>query len=431
MNDWKKVFKEWYPKEINQVYPIKISKQYTSNQRWEIYEKLTTKQRQLVDQHRRYLINSQFIEENYLAATDWVFSDFKINPFFRTKRRQQKLYCECGRELKVQYIVHSPKTGKSLSLGINHFAEHLHVSPQIATSINQGMTKVDLALDELLWLKQQNVAFPEDLWQEYCFMLYQNRKLKNPYLPDQKLVARVVDFREADMPIYLADYQALKQEISRIATQLEGTPKKIRGKKELFEDFSEELVKDVETFLTNYRTFLQKDWALIAVDGGEQLSLTFFETFIQQLRATGRQQTPEQQSKMTEYARKQRFIQSEVYLFIWQQYCRYGFTEGFFDSIPRVMRNGFLKVLRKEKEMKQTVIANENVSQKKVVTEEVWDKIAVELKTKKVMTILTELNENDYSLSKEQEHALQYFQQLEKVLQTENSKTKQLLKRLL
>ena len=90
MNDWQKVFKEWYPKEINQVYPIKISKQYTSNQRWEIYEKLTTKQRQLVDQHRRYLINSQFLEENYLAATDWVFSDFKINPFFRTKRRQQK-----------------------------------------------------------------------------------------------------------------------------------------------------------------------------------------------------------------------------------------------------------------------------------------------------------------------------------------------------
>ncbi len=54
------------------------------------------------------------MEEHYLAATDWVFSDFKINPFFRTKRRQQKLYCECGRELKVQYIVKSPKTGKIL-----------------------------------------------------------------------------------------------------------------------------------------------------------------------------------------------------------------------------------------------------------------------------------------------------------------------------
>ena len=105
MEEWQQVLQEWYPREINKTYPIKISKQYTSNQRWEIYEKLTKDQRKLVDQHRRYLINSRFMEENYLAATDWVFEDFKINPFFRTKRRQQKLYCDCGRELKVQYVV--------------------------------------------------------------------------------------------------------------------------------------------------------------------------------------------------------------------------------------------------------------------------------------------------------------------------------------
>ena len=216
MEEWQQVLQEWYPREINKTYPIKISKQYTSNQRWEIYEKLTKDQRKLVDQHRRYLINSRFMEENYLAATDWVFEDFKINPFFRTKRRQQKLYCDCGRELKVQYVVKSQKTGKQLKLGINHFAEHLHVSPQIATSIDQGMTKVDLALDELLWLKQQNIEFPEDLWQEYCFMLYQNRKLKNPYLPDEKLTKRLADFRLAKMPIYIADHQALSHEIKQI-----------------------------------------------------------------------------------------------------------------------------------------------------------------------------------------------------------------------
>ncbi len=109
MEEWQSVFEEWFPKEINKSYPIKISKQYTSSQRWEIYAKLTKKQRELVDKHRRYLISSRFMEEHYLAATDWVFSDFKINPFFRTKRSQQKLYCECGRELKVQYIVKCQK----------------------------------------------------------------------------------------------------------------------------------------------------------------------------------------------------------------------------------------------------------------------------------------------------------------------------------
>ena len=74
MEEWQSVFEEWFPKEINKSYPIKISKQYTSSQRWEIYAKLTKKQRELVDKHRRYLISSRFMEEHYLAATDWVFS---------------------------------------------------------------------------------------------------------------------------------------------------------------------------------------------------------------------------------------------------------------------------------------------------------------------------------------------------------------------
>ncbi|EOH88942.1 hypothetical protein [Enterococcus villorum] len=426
MNDWQRVFEEWFPKEINKLYPIKISKQYTSSQRWEIYEKLTKKQRQLVDRHRRYLINSQFIEENYLAATDWFFSDFKINPFFRTKRRQQKLYCDCGRELKVQYIVQSPTTGKKLHLGINHFAEHLHVSPKIATSINEGMTKVDLALDELLWLKQQNIDFPEKLWQEYCFMLYQNRKLKDPYFPDEKLTKRVVEFREASMPIYVADYQALISEIHCIEQKLKGQTKTIRGKKELFEDFSEELIKDVETFLNNYHIYLRKDWSAIGIEGGEQPSFAFFETFIQILRATKRQQNEEQRLKMEQYAQSQRFIQVKVCLFIWQQYCRYGFTEGFFDSIPRVIRNGFLKSLRKERQ------ANKKIEKhQKVVTDDLWEQIAIDLKNQKVSNIIEELSANHYSLTKEQQYALLYFQQLEHFLQNEKPETKELLKRLL
>lgn len=424
------VVEEWFPKEINKAYPIKISKQYTSNQRWEIYERLTKEQRQLVDKHRRYLINSQFIEENYLAATDWVFSDFKINPFFRTKRRQQKLYCDCGRELKVQYIVQSPKTGKQLHLGINHFAEHLHVSPKIAASINEGMTKVDLALDELLWLKQQNIDFPENLWQEYCFMLYQNRKLKIPYLPDENLAKRVVEFRQASMPIYIADYQALTQEIYHIEKQLDGKANTIRGKKELFEDFSEELIRDVETFLNDYRTYLSKDWTSIAVESGKPQSLSFFETFINILRATKRQRTEEQQLIMEKHAQSQRFIQAKVYLFIWQQYCRYGFTEGFFDSIPRVMRNGFLKVLRKERAMRQ--LENKKiVHQQKIVTNDLWDQLAIDLKDKEVATILEELSANNYSLTKEQHQALAYFQRLESFIRKENSETKELLKKLL
>ncbi|ASV95573.1 hypothetical protein [Enterococcus durans] len=431
MEEWQQVLQEWYPREINKTYPIKISKQYTSNQRWEIYEKLTKDQRKLVDQHRRYLINSRFMEENYLEATDWVFEDFKINPFFRTKRRQQKLYCDCGRELKVQYVVKSPKTGKQLKLGINHFAEHLHVSPQIATSINQGMTKVDLALDELLWLKQQNIEFPEDLWQEYCFMLYQNRKLKNPYLPDEKLTKRLADFRLAKMPIYIADHQALSHEIKQIEKQITGSTKTLRGKKELFDDFSDALEKDVEAFLHQYKIFLQKDWASISIEGGRKQSIAFFEAFIATLRKTKQMAGRQQKTEIERLAQDQRFIQPAIYLFIWEQYVRYGFSEGFFDSIPRVMRNGFLKVLRKEKKQKSYELQEETVPRPKIVSEKKWEELAQSVKEKGTIPVLKNLEREGYQLSDEQQEALHYYRKIEYVARSDKTEIRRLLKELL
>lgn len=424
MEEWQSVFEEWFPKEISKSYPIKISKQYTSSQRWEIYAKLTKKQRELVDKHRRYLISSRFMEEHYLAATDWVFSDFKINPFFRTKRSQQKLYCECGRELKVQYIVKSPKTGKILKLGINHFADHLHVSPTVAASIHQGMTKVDLALDELLWLKQKNIDFPEGLWQKYCFVLYQNRRMKQPYLPDIKLAQRLAEFRQVEMPIYIADYQALENEIKKISEHINGQSKK-RQIKELFDDFAEELVKDVEEFLINYRAFLRKDWQSIVYEEVPVHPNAYFETFISVLRKTKRQRTPEVTAQMEYFAKNQRFIQPKIYLFIWKQYCRYGFTEGFFDSIPRIVRNGFLKVLRKEREAIQSADKKD-----RTVSKEKWQLVVKDIQSGNVQETIDKWKGKHYRFTEAQKQALEYYQKLEESLRF-NDEARKYLKELL
>ena len=410
MEEWQSVFEEWFPKEISKSYPIKISKQYTSSQRWEIYAKLTKKQRELVDKHRRYLISSRFMEEHYLAATDWVFSDFKINPFFRTKRSQQKLYCECGRELKVQYIVKSPKTGKILKLGINHFADHLHVSPTVAASIHQGMTKVD---------------FPEGLWQKYCFVLYQNRRMKQPYLPDIKLAQRLAEFRQAEMPIYIADYQALENEIKKISEHINGQPKKRQIKKELFDDFAEELVKDVEEFLINYRAFLRKDWQSIVYEEVPVHPNAYFETFISALRKTKRQRTPEVIAQIEYFAKKQRFIQPKIYLFIWKQYCRYGFTEGFFDSIPRIVRNGFLKVLRKEREAIQSADKKD-----RTVSKEKWQLVVKDIQSGNVQETIDKWKGKHYSFTEAQKQALEYYQKLEESLRF-NDEARKYLKELL
>ncbi len=59
---------------------------------------------------------------------------------------------------------------------------------------------------------EETCRFLKDYGKNTVLCLYQNRKLKHPYLPDIKLAPAAVEFREAEMPIYIADYQALKNE---------------------------------------------------------------------------------------------------------------------------------------------------------------------------------------------------------------------------
>lgn len=52
--------------------------------------------------------------------------------------------------------------------------------------------------------------------------------MKQPYLPDIKLAQRLAEFRQAEMPIYIADYQALENEIKKISEHINGQPKSDR-----------------------------------------------------------------------------------------------------------------------------------------------------------------------------------------------------------
>ncbi|MGM0125168.1 hypothetical protein IGI37_002566 [Enterococcus sp. AZ194] len=360
MDEWDEVLKEWYPEVLSKKsYPLKISKQYTSGQRWEIYERLTKEQRALVNNHRRYLIQSQFLEENYLIATDWVFEDFRVNPFFRTNRRQEKLFCKCGRELKVQYIVKSKSTGERLTLGISHFAEHLHVSERVATSISQGMTTVDLAMDELLWLKQQNIPFPEALWQKYLLALLYNNRLKKPHVPNKKLILRLGEFRQADFPIYIADYKAIEKEIETIYRQNNTEKRATKLTKNDFLNTKTSVEMDTKEFIETYQAFLQKDLSAIKTTECTHLKLpeSFFQELLTFLRTVKKLDSTQLEERIQSFAKtpQGRWIQPHIYSIIVKNYLLYGFKESFFYTIPRPMRNGLLHLLKREREALRSV----------------------------------------------------------------------------
>nr|WP_245561665.1 hypothetical protein [Enterococcus phoeniculicola] len=415
MDAWDEIVKEWYPEILSKKsYPLKISKHYTSAQRWEIYERLTKNQRALVNKHRRYLIQSQFLEENYLLATDWVFEDFKVNPFFRTSRRQEKLFCKCGRELKVQYIVKSQKTGERLTLGISHFAEHLHVSENVASSISQGMTRVDLAMDELLWLKQQNCPFPEELWQKYHLALMYNNRLKQPKIPNKKLYLRVAEFREAAFPIYISDYQALQKEIDSMYRQTQLEEKTIHVKKTDFFENRTSAEINTKAFIETYQIFLKKDLSGIRTEDCQLTKLpdSYFQELLSLLRKVKHFPPSLAEKTIQEFSDtpQGRWIQPQIYKLILEKYLLHGFKEVFFYEIPRPMRNGLLRVLKKEKEAMKSPLKKENQrntadsSEKKSVEEWLLVKKQASTSTRKrafdVLQQLEGLRKEDPSINK-------------------------------
>ncbi|HAQ0627962.1 TPA: hypothetical protein IWP48_002852, partial [Enterococcus faecium] len=171
--------------------------------------------------------------------------------------------------------------------------------------------------------------------------------------------------------------------------------------------------------------FLRKDWQSIVYEEVPVHPNAYFETFISVLRKTKRQRTPEVTAQMEYFAKNQRFIQPKIYLFIWKQYCRYGFTEGFFDSIPRIVRNGFLKVLRKEREAIQSADKKD-----RTVSKEKWQLVVKDIQSGNVQETIDKWKGKHYRFTEAQKQALEYYQKLEESLRF-NDEARKYLKELL
>ena len=57
----------------------------------------------------------------YRYSEEWELIDFKVNENYRTCCNDTPLYCECGKELKYQYILRSKSKDTIMKLGIEHF----------------------------------------------------------------------------------------------------------------------------------------------------------------------------------------------------------------------------------------------------------------------------------------------------------------------
>lgn len=356
MENYLEIYSQWYPKSYGlKEYPKYTKTVYSVSERTRLLDLLTKKQRGLIERHRKYMIRSLFLRRQFLQETDWDFVELKIDANYHINNRKNKLYCKCGRTLKYQFIVQSKTTKRKMELGITHFSDHLKISPKIANEIKKGINTVDIALDDLLYLIDKQVVFPEDLWKRYCIAHYRNNTLTTPAQLNRKLMERILDFRECQMPIFTSDYRAVLEEISKVnkiaLVSDEGT---FVNNKLYFERYCSDLVKNRKNEILDSKKFLSENVNAFATSG-EKFNLSIYErdikSYISNLHDTLNdiKSSNHIQGKLRfeKFASSSKglLIDKQVNWFIYQQFIKYGWHENFYLSIPKYFR----KKLKDEK----------------------------------------------------------------------------------
>lgn len=350
----------WEIPEIKDDYLIENFRPLTIKERSEIYTRLTKEQRKLIDEHRKFLIRSEFLKDSYLKASDWEFVDLKIDDDYpKIHHKHQMLYCECGRRLKYQYVVKSKETQKVMCLGIQHFKDHLNIPQQVATEIAQRLNNVDFALDELLWLKRLGIDFPDDLWENYIFFMFGNQFVSSEIRINLSLARRVADFKEAKMPIYLADYKEVLSEIEKYRV----APEKINNdvyNKENFQAFktSFKALINQETLFNQasvWSSSIQK--RLKTHPEKPHLPENYFAEIYEILKKDNKRRERELQQFANRGMGK--WIQKEVYDHLLHTVREFGLGETFFSQIHPFMREGLSNyyskcVLEEEEKVQST-----------------------------------------------------------------------------
>lgn len=197
-------------------------KDLTIEQRTDIKSIIPDEALDILHKHQIYRVNSEFLTNIFTSDSDWKFLDYIENPYYGTKRcaEADKLYCECGRELKYQFIIESVHTGDIKRLGINHFEQHTGVPPEVAHNIRLGMQRINRWLDDIL-MNYPN--YDEDEAQLLAIEFFKADYRKNTLYFTKKENEIINDFISVGLPLP-----------ANLITKIQSSVKQIKYVKKLF-----------------------------------------------------------------------------------------------------------------------------------------------------------------------------------------------------
>ena len=120
--------------------------------RQSIIRKLNHMQRDVLDKYHKKTKRS-ILQNEIIQKTDgWEFIDIKVGENYRdnTKSKDERLYCQCGAELKYQYQLLDKQSGELIGLGETCFEHYTGISSEVAEQIKKEQLELDEWLDDIL-----------------------------------------------------------------------------------------------------------------------------------------------------------------------------------------------------------------------------------------------------------------------------------------
>src|SRR5699024_10612789 len=195
----------------------------TDEKRQRILSKLKYKQIKILSDFTMYKAKSEMITKDFVIANDWKLADIREDAFWNLRSMDNnqvknipKLKCECGKNLRYQYILRS-SSSKELKLGVTHFTQHQGIPQNIARQIHSRLNKVMIFRDEILTkysqgqrfpLKEYNIVSKKGLLLEFGEDFnYKLKKFKDANLPlfhvdESRLMKKYFKAKEANITLY-------------------------------------------------------------------------------------------------------------------------------------------------------------------------------------------------------------------------------------
>lgn len=177
----------------------------TEKERTSYQKELTQDQLAVINQFKKYKINSALQNQVNQTGSKWQLTEEKINEDYDMHHPlESPLICSCGKHVKYLYVCHATDTGKVQYFGSKHLKDEANIPPRIIKEINQMHHKIDIGLDTILEHYHRGDRFPKDLFANAIKGEVINEVFNKNQLEYLK------EFQEQNLPIYSEDYDKLK-----------------------------------------------------------------------------------------------------------------------------------------------------------------------------------------------------------------------------